>query len=120
MENQQKRNQSEWYALALQASDALFAKQQELFDGMADVVFYYAEVTRFDTFVRMSIGVNPKTYTQDGLAIKVAENIGNLSEGIQLSEYSSDDELDAFVDNSFKMLEKYAASIEKIIKSYKK
>lgn len=112
-----ERTQAEWYALALNASDTLFAKQHELFDGMSDTLYYFVEVTRFDTFVKIDAGVFAKTYSDNTASKKVAEYLNRVSECVYLSEYTAEDELDTFVPATIKKMESYAAAAKKIIEN---
>lgn len=115
MKNQ--RTQTEWYALALKASDTIFARQRELFDGMSDTLYYFVEVTRFDTFVKIDAGVFAKTYHENTAAKKVAEYLNSVSENVYLSEYTDEDELDNFVPATIKKMESFAAAAKNIIEN---
>jgi uncharacterized protein YjgD (DUF1641 family) len=111
------RTQDEWYAAALQASDTLFAKQRELFGGMTDTNYYFVEVTRFDTFMKINAGVFAKTYYENTAAKKMDEYLNSVSETLYMSEYTDDDELDKFVPATIKKMENYAAAAKKIIEN---
>lgn len=115
MKNQ--RTQTEWYALALKASDTIFARQRELFDGMSDTLCYFVEVARFDTFVKIDAGVFVKTYHENTAAKKVAEYLNRVSENVYLSEYTDEDELDNFVPATIKKMESFAAAAKNIIEN---
>lgn len=115
MKNQ--RTQTEWYALALKASDTIFARQRELFDGMSYALYYFVEVTRFDTLVKIDAGVFAKTYHENTAAKKVAEYLNRVSENVYLSEYTEEDELDTFVPATIKKMESFAAAAKNIIEN---
>lgn len=118
MEEKTKRTQAEWYAAALQASDTLFAKQHELFDGMTDVVYFCVEVTRWDDFVKVCVTVSPKDYVQgNDKGINVAKYLNRINENLYLSTYTGDDDLDNFVPATIKKMESYVAAAKKIIEN---
>ena len=114
-----ERTQAEWYALALKASDTLFARQHELFDDMTKVVYFYVEVTRWDDFVKICATVSPKDYMNgNDKAVNVAKYLNHVNEMLYLSTYTDeDDELDNFVATALSRMESYAAAAKKIIEN---
>lgn len=112
-----ERTQAEWYALALKTADTIFAKQQELFDGMTDTLYYCTEVTRFDTFVKIEACVFAKTYmTANEAAQKVSEFLNRISESLYLSEYTEEDNaLETFTGTTIQKMESFAAAAKNII-----
>lgn len=113
-----ERTQAEWYALALKASDTLYARQHELFDDMTKVVYFCVEVTRWDDFIKICATVSPRDYIQgNDKAVNVAKYLNRVNEMLYLSTYTEEDDLVNFVVMALSRMESYAAAAKKIIEN---
>ena len=111
-----EKTQAEWYALAKETADTIFAKQQELFGDLTDTVYYCVEVTRFDSFIKMEASVSPKNYQPENMeARKVAEYLNRVSEDLYLSEYTTKGDFEAYAPTVIRKMEGFAEAVKNII-----
>lgn len=113
-----ERTQSEWYELAKDAADAIFAKQKEIFEGLTDVIYYYTEVTRFNNFIKIDAAASPRPDNSE-IARQIDEYLHLANERIYLSEYTTDEEFKAYAPTIIRKMEIFATAARTIKNSKK-